>query len=57
MFFSRSNKVYLLKDKNETLDKFFLYKARVENKLSRKIKRVRYDRGEEYISFNNFCEK
>jgi hypothetical protein len=55
--FSRFTKVYLLKHKDEAFDKFLLYKAEVENQLSRKIKRVRSDRGGEYISFNDFCEK
>ena len=55
--FSRYNKVYLLRNKDEALDKFVLYKAEVENQLGRKIKRVRSDRGGEYLLLNNFCEK
>jgi len=55
--FSRYTKLYLLKHKDEVFDKFLLYKAEVENQLSRKIKRVKSDRGGEYISFNDFCEK
>ena len=34
---------------------FCLYKAEVENQLSRKIKRIRSNRG--YTLFNDFCEK
>jgi hypothetical protein len=55
--FSRYTKVYLLKHKDEAFDMFLSYKAEVENQLNRKIKRVRSDRGGEYISFNDFCEK
>ena len=47
--FSRYTKVYLLRNKDEVLDKFVLYKAEVENQLGRKIKRVRSDRGGEYL--------
>jgi len=36
---------------------FLLYKAEVENQLDRKIKRVRSDRGGEYVLFNDFYEK
>ena len=38
---------------------FKIYKAEVENQLERKIKRVRSDRGGEYLSneFNLFCEE
>ena len=38
---------------------FKIYKAKVENQLERKIKRVRSDRGGEYFSneFNLFCEE
>ena len=41
--------VYLLKNKDEMLDYFKLYKAEVENQLERKIKRLRSDRGTEYF--------
>ena len=34
-----------------------MYKAEVENQLGRKIKRVRSDRGGEYLLLNKFCEK
>ena len=36
--------VYLLKSKDEAIEKFILYKAEVENQLNKKIKRVRSDR-------------
>jgi hypothetical protein len=49
--------VYLLKTKNEALHYFKAYKVEVENKLERKIKRLRSDRGGEYFSseFTEFC--
>ncbi len=37
--------VYLLKTKDETLHYFKIYKAKVENQLERKIKRLRSNRG------------
>ncbi|KAI3755706.1 hypothetical protein L1987_55512 [Smallanthus sonchifolius] len=50
--------VYLLKSKDEAIDKFILFKAEVENQLNRKIKKVRSDRGGEYVSpFVELCEK
>ena len=42
--------VYLLKNKDETLDKFFLYKNEVENQLSKNIKVVKSDRSGKYAS-------
>ena len=42
--------VYLLKSKNEAIEKFILFKNEVENQLSRKIKAIRNDRGGEYES-------
>jgi transposase InsO family protein len=49
--------VYLLKLKYEALHYFKTYKARAENQLERKIKRLRSDRGGEYFSddFSDFC--
>ena len=51
--------VYLLKSKDETLDYFKIYKAKVGNQLERKIKRLRSDHGGEYFSrlFDEFCEE
>ena len=48
--------MYLLKSKDEAIDKFVLYKAEVENQLNKKIKRIRSDRGGEYVSpFAEIC--
>ena len=35
---------------------FLLYKVEVENQLNKKIKRVRSDRGGEYMLMNDYCE-
>ena len=40
--------VYLLCNKNETLDAFKVSKAKVKNQCGKQIKRVRSDRGGEY---------
>ena len=55
--YSRFTRVYLLRNKDETLDMFLSYKAEVENQFNRKIKRIRSDRGGEYIPLNDYCEK
>ena len=48
--------VYLLKNKDEAIEKFVLYKNEVENQLNKKIKVLRSDRGGEYEStFVDFC--
>ena len=48
--------VYLLKSKDEAIEKFVLYKNEVENQLNKKIKVLRSDRGAEYEStFVDFC--
>jgi transposase InsO family protein len=49
----------LLQTKDEELDYFKIYKAKFENQLERKIKRLRFDRGGEYFSkiFDEFCEE
>ena len=48
--------VYLLKSKDEVIEKFVLYKHKVENQLNKKIKVLRSDRGGEYESpFVDFC--
>ena len=56
--YSRYTRVYLLRNKDEARDAFIKYKNEVKNKLSKKIKRLRIDKGEEYESnpFNSFCE-
>ena len=48
--------VYLLKSKDETIEKFGFYKNKVENQLNKKIKVLRSDQGGEYeSSFVDFC--
>ncbi|KAL6312007.1 hypothetical protein AAG906_017660 [Vitis piasezkii] len=48
--------VYLLKSKDEAIEKFVLYKNEVENQLNKKIKVLRSDRGGEYESpFVDIC--
>ena len=48
--------VYLLKSKDEALEKFVLYKNEVENQLNKKIKVIRSDRGGEYeASIGELC--
>ena len=42
--------MYLLKSKDEAIEKFVLYKNEVENQLNKKIKGLRSDRGGEYES-------
>ncbi|KAJ9543763.1 hypothetical protein OSB04_023470 [Centaurea solstitialis] len=50
--------IYLLKSKDEAIDKFVVYKTEVENQLNKKIKVVRSDRGGEYVSpFAEFCSQ
>jgi len=46
--FSRKVWVYFLKQKFEVFDKFKLWKAKVENQTSRKIKYLRSNNGTEY---------
>lgn len=48
--YSRYATVYLLKSKEEVLEKFTVFKALVENKFDCKIKSLRYDNGTEYIN-------
>ena len=50
--YSRFARIYLLRSKDEAFDMFLSYKAEVENQLYRKIKRIRSDRGGEYIHLN-----
>ena len=49
--YSRFTRVYLLRNKYEAFDMFLSYKAKVENQFDKKIKRIRSDRGGEYIHF------
>ena len=46
-------RVYLLRNKDEAMDAFIRYKNEVENQLSKKIKRLRFDKGGDY-EFNPF---
>jgi hypothetical protein len=55
--FLRYTKLYLFRSKDEVYNMFLLYKTKVENQLNKKIKRVRSDRGSEYILLNDYCEK
>ena len=54
---SRFTRVYLLRNKDEAFDMFLSYKARVENQLDWKIKRIRSGKKVEYILLNDYCEK
>ena len=48
--------MYLHKSKDETIEKFVLFKNEVENQLNKKIKVLRSDRGGEYESpFFDVC--
>ena len=44
-----------MKSKNETFEKFKLYKARVENRYSGNIKELQADGGGEYVN-QKFCD-
>ena len=55
--YSRFTRVYLLRNKDKAFDMFLNYKAEVEYQLDRKIKRIRSNRGGEYILLNHYCEK
>ena len=50
--------LYLLKNKSDAFEKFQDFLKEVENQFSRKIKRIRSDRGREYESsaFNSFVQ-
>ncbi|KAK2368910.1 hypothetical protein QL285_082072 [Trifolium repens] len=48
--YSRYMDIYLLHNKNEALDAFKAFKAKVENQCGKQIKIVRSDRGGEYYS-------
>ena len=54
--YNRFTRVYLLRNKDEAFDMFLSYKTEEENQLDRKIKRIRSDRGGEYIPLNDYCE-
>ena len=46
--YSRFGYIYPIKKRSEALDKFKIFKAKVENQHNLKIKVVRFDRGGEY---------
>ena len=55
---SRFTKLYLLRTKDEALEMFIKYKREVENQKNKRIKRLRTDRGGEYvILLRNFVNK
>ena len=56
--FSKYTTIYLLKNKSDTFEKIQDFLKEVENQFSRKIKRIRSDRGCEYKSsaFNSFVQ-
>src|SRR4051812_17741618 len=57
--YSRYGYIYLIAHKSEALKCFEAYLNEVENKLERKVKTLRTDRGREYLSdqFKELCEK
>ena len=57
--YSRYGHIYLFSHKSEALKCFEAYLNEVENKLERKVKTLRTDRGREYLSdqFRELCEK
>ncbi|GBP34018.1 Retrovirus-related Pol polyprotein from transposon TNT 1-94 [Eumeta japonica] len=57
--YSRYTYIYFLKNKNEAFECFQKYKAKVKNKLNRKIKILRSDNGKEFVNkeFDNYLNK
>ena len=51
--YSRYERVYLLRNKDEAMDDFIKYKNEEDNKLRKKIKRLRSNKGGVYES-NHF---
>ncbi|CAM8925101.1 unnamed protein product [Rhodiola kirilowii] len=48
--------IYLLKSKDEAVEKFAMFKLEVENQLNKRVKRLRSDRGGEYVEpFGALC--
>ena len=48
---SRYEYIYLIKHKSETYEKFIEFQSEVENHRNKKIKFLRSDRGDEYLSY------
>ena len=48
---SRYGYIYLMKQKSETFEKFKEFQSEVENHRDKKIKFLRYDRGDKYLSY------
>ena len=55
-YYFRYTKLYLLKNKDETHNALLSYKSEVENQLNKKIKRIRSDKGGEYLGLDKLCE-
>jgi len=51
---NRYSEVYPMKKKSESLEKFKLYKAKVENLHETRIKVLQSDNGGEYIAMDGF---
>ena len=48
--------MYLLKSKDEVIEKFALYEKEVKNQLNKKIKKLRSERDDEYDTpFRDLC--
>ena len=48
---SRYGNIYLMKHKSETFEKFKEFQSEVENHRNKKIKFLRSDRGDKYLSY------
>ena len=48
---SRYGYIHLMKNKSETFEKFKEFQSEVENRKNKKIKFLRSDRGDEYLSY------
>ena len=48
--YSHYGYLYLIHEKSQLLDVFKSYKAKVENQLGKKIKAIKFDRGNEYYA-------
>ena len=51
--------VSFLKEKSEAFEKFKIFKALTENQTGKRLKAIRSDRGDEFMSseFKEFCDK